>query len=343
MRIGIIGAGAIGSVVGGMLTKAGRDVTLIDQWPEHVEAMRRQGLRLSGTCGDHVIRVKAMHVHELQSVTKPFDAAFVAVKSYDTEWATALVLPYLAQPDGLVVDFQNGINDERVAAVAGRERTLGCVITIGAGLYEAGHATRTDTQSIGFKIGELDGKDTERARGLAGVMNDVAGAKVTTNLFGERWSKLTVNCMAHPIAGLSGLGSAQVRSVPGPARIAIQVAAEAISVGRGCGFEVEPIYGIDAQRFVDAAAGRGTDPLLADMATSAKGLAGGRPSMLQDVLRGRRTEIDYLNGYVVDQGRRAGVKTPFNEMIVRLVHQHGVGTLKPSPDNLDPLMQMLPR
>jgi len=93
MRIGIIGAGAIGSVVGGLLTKAGRDVTLIDQWPEHVEAMRRQGLQLSGTCGDHVIRVKAIHVHELQSVTQPFDAAFVAVKSYDTEWATALVLP----------------------------------------------------------------------------------------------------------------------------------------------------------------------------------------------------------------------------------------------------------
>jgi len=102
MRIGIIGAGAIGSVVGGLLAKVGRDVTLIDQWPEHVEAMRRQGLRLSGTCGDHVIRVKAIHVHELQSITQPFDAAFVAVKSYDTEWATALVLPYLARPDGVV-------------------------------------------------------------------------------------------------------------------------------------------------------------------------------------------------------------------------------------------------
>ena len=174
-------------------------------------------------------------------------------------------------------------------------------------------------------------------------MNDVAGSKATTNLFGERWSKLTVNCMANPIAGLSGLGSAEVRSVPGPARIAIQLAAEAIGVGRRCGFEVEPIYGIDTQRFVDAAAGRGTDQLLAVMAASAKGLAGGRPSMLQDVMRGRRTEIDYLNGYVVDQGRRLEVKTPFNEMIVHLVHEHGVGTLKPSPDNLEPLMQMLQR
>ena len=343
MRIAIIGSGAIGCVVGGMLTKAGRDVTLIDQWPEHVDTIKRQGLRLSGTCGDHVIPVKAMHVHELQSVTKPFDAVFVSVKSYDTEWATALALPYLASPDGVVVDFQNGINDERVAAVAGRERTLGCVITIGAGLYEAGHAMRTDSQAIGFKIGELDGRETDRARKLAEVLNDVAGTKVTTNLFGERWSKLTVNCMANPLAGLSGLGSAEIRSVPEPARIAVQVAAEAILVGRNCGFEVEPIYGIETQRFVDAAAGRGTDALLAEMAAGAKRLAGGRPSMLQDVMRGRRTEIDYLNGYVVDQGRRVGVKTPFNEKVVELVHGHGVGTLKPDPKNLEPLARMLPR
>src|SRR5262245_63035811 len=98
MRIGIIGAGAIGSVVGGMLTKAGRDVTLIDQWPEHVESMRGHGLRLSGTCGEQVIRVKAIHLHELHSVTQPFDAVFISVKSYDTEWATALALGYLAKP-----------------------------------------------------------------------------------------------------------------------------------------------------------------------------------------------------------------------------------------------------
>src|SRR5215813_1001268 len=202
MRIGIIGAGAIGSVVGGMLTKAGRDVTLIDQWPEHVEAMRGHGLQLSGTCGEQRIRVKAIHLHELQSVTQPFDAVFISVKSYDTEWATALALGYLARPDGVVVDFQNGINDERVAAVAGRDRTLGCVILIGAGMYEPGHALRTDTQTVGFKIGELDGRQTDRARRLAEMLSDVATAVVTPNLFGERWSKLAVNCMANPLCGL---------------------------------------------------------------------------------------------------------------------------------------------
>jgi 2-dehydropantoate 2-reductase len=343
MRIGVIGAGAIGCVVGGLLTKAGHDVTLVDQWPEHIETMKRHGLRLSGTCGEHTIPVKALHIHELQGVATPFEAIFVSVKSYDTEWAAQMALAYLKQPDGVVVDFQNGVNDERVASVVGKARCLGCVITIGAGMYEPGHAMRTDSGSVGFKIGEHDGRDTPRAQALARVMNDVAGAKVTTNLWGERWSKLAVNCMANPLAGLSGLGSAEVRTAPIPRRIAIHVAAEVIQVGRAAGYEVEPIYGIDARRFVDAAQGKGWDAVEADMAASVKFLTGGRPSMLQDVMKGRRTEIDYLNGYVSQQGKRLGVPTPVNDAVVAAVRQHGVGTLKPDPKNLEPLVAALPR
>ena len=342
-RLGIVGAGAIGCVVGGMLTKAGHDVTLIDQWPDHVEALKRQGLRLSGTCGDHVIPVTALHLHELQRVVKPFDAVFVAVKSYDTEWATALGVAHLARPHGVVVDFQNGINDERVAAVAGRERCLGAVITIGAGMYEPGHAIRTDHGTIGFKIGEHDGKVTERAERLAKIMGDVAPTKVTTNLFGERWSKLAVNCMANPIAGLSGLGTAEVRTLQEPRLIAIYVGGEAVKVGRACGFEVEPIYGIVAQRFVDAYEGKGLAEVEADVAAEGARRGGGRPSLLQDVMRGRRTEIDYLNGYVCDQGARRGVKTPVNDAVVAAVRSYGVGQLKPDPKNLEPILKVLPK
>jgi 2-dehydropantoate 2-reductase len=342
-RIGIVGAGAMGCVVGGLLTKAGHEVTLIDQWPEHVEAMKRKGLRLSGTCGEHVIPVRALHIHEAQGVRAAFDAVFIAVKSYDTEWATALGVAYLKKPVGVVVDFQNGMNDERVAAVAGRERALGCVITIGAGLYEPGHAIRTDTMPVGFKIGELDGSDSPRVRELARIMNGVAPSKVTTTLWGERWSKLTVNCMANPLAGLSGLGSAEVRSEPGPRRIAIHIAAEVIRVGRAFGQEGEPIFGIEARRFIEAVEGHGLEAVEAEMAVGAKSLSGGRPSLLQDVMKGRRTEIDYLNGYVSEQGRRAGIKTPFNDAVVEAFHGHGVGTLKPDPTNLEPLLKLLAR
>ena len=341
-RIGILGAGAIGSVVGGMLTRAGRDVTLIDQWPEHVETMRAKGLRLSGTIGDFVVPVKAMHMHELQTVTEPFDAVFVAVKSYDTEWATAMALPYLSEPDGVVVDFQNGINDDRVAKVAGRERSLGCVITISAGMYDPGHAMRTDTATIGFKIGEHDGGETPRARELAQIMCAVADSKVTTNLWGERWSKLAINCMANPLSGLTGLGTLEVRTDPQIAAVGVHLGAEAIAVGRGVGHEVEPIYGIPTERYLDAYAGRGLAELLTDIAAIARARGGGQPSLLQDVLKRRRTEIDYLNGYVCREGARVGVKTPFNDAVVEVVRSLGVG-FKPDRGHLAPVIRMLPK
>ncbi len=341
MRIGIIGAGAIGSVVGGMLTKAGHDVTLIDQWPEHIETIRKNGLRLSGTCGDHTIEVKALHVHEAQSIAEPFDLLFIAVKSYDTEWATAMPLSYL-KPDGVVVDFQNGINDERVAAIAGKGRTLGCVITISAGMYEPGHAMRTDTGQIGFKIGEHDGKETARAKELAEIMSAVAETKVTTNLFGERWSKLAINCMANPLAGLTGLGTLQVRTDPQIAAVGVHVGAEAILVGRAAGHEVEPIYGILTQRYVDAYNGKGLQPLLDEIAEKARQRGGGEPSLLQDVKKKRRTEIDYLNGYVCDQGKQRGVKTPYNDTVVATIRALGVG-FSPDRKHLDPVVAMLPK
>ncbi|MFN8522316.1 MAG: 2-dehydropantoate 2-reductase [Chloroflexota bacterium] len=340
-RIGIMGAGAIGSVVGGMLTKAGHDVTMIDQWPAHVEAMRTTGLQLSGTCGEHTVKMNALNLFEAQLISEPFDAAFLSVKGYDTEWATMFIMRFLKEPEGVIVDFQNGINDHRVAAVAGAHRTLGCVITIGAGMYEPGKAMRTDTNEVGFKIGELDGKETARAQKLADVMCDVATTKVTPNLFGERWSKLAVNCMANPVAGLSGLGSSEVRTDPIARKIAIRIADEVIRVGRAAGYEVEPLFGIPAQKFVDAVASEDTAALETEMGARATGLAIGRPSFLQDVMRGRRTEIQELNGLVVSEGRRLGVATPFNEAIVHEVVNFPVGKITPNPKNLEPLARMI--
>ena len=128
--------------------------------------MNRDGLRITEPNGEHLVRVNAVHVHELQSVAESFDYGFVAVKSYDTDWASAMINEHVNQ-DGAIVVFQNGINDERVAKIVGADRTVGCVITIGAGIYEAGHVMRTDTNDIGFKIGEQHGHDTPRAREIA--------------------------------------------------------------------------------------------------------------------------------------------------------------------------------
>jgi 2-dehydropantoate 2-reductase len=201
---------------------------------------------------------------------------------------------------------------------------------------------RTDASTIGFKIGELDGRETDRARRLVTMMDAVAPSKITTNLFGERWSKMATNCMANAIAGLSGYGSAEIRTLPLPRRIAIQLAAEVILVGRAAGYTIEPIFGIEAERFVHAGAGRGLEEVEAEMSEGAARFAGGRPSLLQDVLRGRRTEIEELNGFVVAEGQRLGVPTPFNAAIVAEVQRHAVGTLHSDPANLKALARLLP-
>src|SRR5439155_3536497 len=149
-----------------------------------------------------------------------------------------------------------------------------------------------DSMPLGCRGGELDGRDTPRAGQLAGVPSDRSPAKVTTTLWGERWSKLAVNCMGNGIAGLSELGSAELRLAAGPRRVAIQLGAEAIRVGRAHGHTIEPLTGIDAQRIVDGAEGRGPAEVEAELAAEAKRRTGGRPSLLQDVMKRRRTEVD---------------------------------------------------
>lgn len=340
-RIGIIGAGAIGGVVGGLLTRAGYDVTLFDHWVEHVDEMKRNGLRLSGPLiGDIRIPVNAKHLYEAQEISEPFDLGFVAVKSYDTEWASAFISP-LVSDDGAIVDFQNGINDERVAAVVGRERTLGCVITIGCGMYDPGHCIRTDTRTLGFKVGELDGSDSDRARDIAAIINSVAGAESTTNLWGERWGKLAVNCMANPIAGLSGYGSGEVRAREETRWLCIRIAAEVVQVGRAYGHNIEAVWGIDSQKFVDVANGGDSTDLDAELVAGAQALGAGRPSFLQDVIRGRRVEIDALNGWVVEQGRAVEVATPVNQAVAEVVRSFPVGELRSDPAHLGLIMDRL--
>ena len=339
-RIAVIGAGAIGGNVGGVLSLAGHDVTLIDQWPEHVEAIRARGLIIERPDDELVARPNALHLHEVQQLTARFDYVFVSVKSYDTEWACVLLRPHL-RPDGAFVDFQNGINDETVAGVVGAERTLGAVVTIGAGCYEAGKVIRTDRNPHGFKIGEFDGADTPRARELADLLQSVAESSVTTNLWGERWSKLMINCMNNGVAGLSGYGTADVRTLEGPRRIGIQLGAETIRVAKALGFEVAPVLNVQPDDLVAAAEGRKLEAVEESILEAAGFAGAGRPSLLQDTMKGRRTEIEALNGLVSSKGLEAGVPTPFNDRIVEVVNELGVG-FKPDPKHLNPLLEMLP-
>src|SRR6202789_1283841 len=129
-RIAVVGAGAVGGYVGASLAHAGHDVTLIDPWPEHVEAIRANGMNLYGMteAERRTVKVNAMHLTELQNLAKqrPIDIAFISMKSYDTIWATQMIRQYLS-PGACVVSMQNCINEERVASVVGWGRTLGVI------------------------------------------------------------------------------------------------------------------------------------------------------------------------------------------------------------------------
>lgn len=342
MRIAVVGAGAIGGYLGGMLSRAGYDVTLVDQWPEHVEAMKHQGLRITTANGEYRVPVKAIHIHELQK-QEPFDLAILSVKSYDTAWACTLIEPYL-KPEGFVASAQNSINEERIAQVVGWGRTVGIVVTVGAGLYEPGHVERTDDpERIGYKVGEVHGRVTPRIQRLAEMLSTAAKTLVTTNLWGERWAKLAINCMANPIAGITGLGSAATRQHIDTRRIAIHIAAEVVQVGEALGYPIEPIGSIPPHMMKEAAQGKGLEEVELRLMEDAQRSREGRPSLLQDVLKGRRTEIDHLNGMVARLGAQVGIPTPFNSAIVPIVKEVEAGKRKPSLENIAPLKALLER
>src|SRR5688572_25084366 len=160
-HIVFMGAGAVGGYVGGHLTRVGQDVTLVDPWPEHVQAMREKGLHLTDAQAEHVVKVNAIHVSDVQGfMRKPVDIAVICTKSYDTEWAAMMIRPYLA-PRGYVVSMQNGINEERIARAVGWGRTVGTTVsTISVNAYEPGRIKRyqepgSATQHNVFRVGEV--------------------------------------------------------------------------------------------------------------------------------------------------------------------------------------------
>jgi 2-dehydropantoate 2-reductase len=345
-RIAIVGAGALGGYVGGNFARQGLDVTLIDPWPEHVEVIRAKGLELDGVTPEEKFTVKPniIHLTELQSFAKsPFDIAMVAMKSYDTAWATALIAPYLAQ-DGFVVSLQNCMNEETIAGIVGWGRTVGVVASlISVDLYEAGKIRRTIAKGgdkhIVFRVGEPHGRITPRIEELTGWFKGIDSSKATSNLWGERWSKLVQNGMGNGVSAASGLSSAACAADPKIRRFQIRLAGEAIRVGQALGYTLENIKGLDPERIAranedDAAALAEVDAAFTPKAGSNPRADIQRPSMAQDIRKGRRTEIEAMNGYVARRGAEQGLKAPANAKLTEIVTRVERGEVAAAPELL---------
>jgi len=305
--------------------------------------MRRHGIELTGlTAAErHTLPVNALHITDVQRLVKEkqVDIAFLSVKSYDTEWAVQLIRPYLA-PDGFVVSLQNCINEERVAQHVGWGRTVGCIASlIAVELYAPGRIKRTvplggDRHTV-FRVGEPHGRVTRRVEEVAEMLRAVDSAKVTTNLWGERWSKLVINSMRNGLSAATGLFGNQRDTQEGPRWVSIRLGSEAVKVGQALGFQLEKMLGMEPE--VLARAGEGHKDALTEITNvlmdGAKRRADDqRPSMAQDISKGRRTETDFINGYVAARGVEIGVPAPTHALMNEAVRRVERGEVKPSPD-----------
>ena len=343
MRIAIVGAGAVGGYIGAHLARAGRDVVLIDGWPEHVEAMRRNGLRITAMEPDGCFTssVRALHLSDVPQLAweRPFDTAFIAVKAYDTGWATALILPYLA-PTGFLVSAQNSINEDCIAALVGWTRVLGCSVGLhSAELVGPAHIERNslrgDAVRIGMKVGEPHGRVTRRAEAVAAMLSLGDSAAVTTNLWGDRWSKLVINAMRNATCAMTGLSSKERDQDEPVRRLSIRLGSQAVRVGRALGLALEPMSGLDldllARAEHDAAAMAELEAQI--LAVNATRSDAARPSMGQDIRKGRRTETEAINGLVARRGEEVGVDAGLHARVDALMRRIEAGELQPAREH----------
>ena len=295
MKIAVIGAGAMGGSYGGLLAVAGHEVCLIDAWQAHVEAIRREGLRVDGARGDHRVRVPAS--------TAPIGAgaemAILFVDASNTAAAAETARQVLA-PDGFAITFQNGIgNVERLQAVLGRERVLGGSSMCSAATTGPGHVRLTHLGKT--SIGETDRAARPRTAQLAKMLNDAGfETEVVPDVMAVIWEKFALNCCINALAATTGLRAGEMARLPALDALQDRIIAEVMTVTDAKGIRLP------------------TADLPANIKAQCRKKFN-KPSMLQHVDAGRRTEIDALNGALLREAQALGIATPYNEALVALL------------------------
>ncbi len=213
-KIAVLASGANGSCAAADLVKAGHDVVLIDQWPEHVEAMRTNGLTISMPEEEVYADVRAHHLCDVCTFTEPFDIVFLFAKAYDTRWLAELIGPHLAE-DGLLVGVQNAMTTDDIVSAVGPNRTLGCVVELSSELFTPGRVQRNSNRSkTWFGIGSLTPDMDHRVAEAATLLGTVGQVSVSEDITSAKWTKLVVNAMCLGPTAMSGLNVAEALALP---------------------------------------------------------------------------------------------------------------------------------
>ena len=337
-KIAVLGAGSIGSSVGADLTKAGYDVTIIDQWTAHVDAMKKDGLDITMPGENLQIPVRAWHLSELAEYVPEFDIVFLVVKSYDTRWMSYLIEPYLRE-NGIFIGLQNGMNNAIISEAIGVDRTIGAVVELSAELFTPGVVKRdTNRTSTWFGFGELDGSLTPRLSEIKEIMENVATISLTENIEGAKWTKLICNTMTMGPIGLTGLKNWDARKLPGMFDMSVALGRESMAVGKALGYELEPIFGMSAEEFSQA-----TDETLIKAVETLMEHIGkeGVTAPIHDHLKGRKSEMSLINGLVAEKGKEFNIPVECNAAVTEIDRRLNESELEMDPSNFGLLKSMI--
>jgi 2-dehydropantoate 2-reductase len=325
----VVGGGAIGGVTAALMTGKVRRVMVLDADREHVARMRDPGLELDQLGERRMVRIDA-YADPSELPAEP-EFALVTLKAAYLEPA----LTPLRDRAQTFVSLGNGLVQDRIASLVGGDRLLIGTVEWGATNLGPGHLAQTTRAP--FVIGEPDGSDSDRLHRLSAALQTAAEVRLSHDIRGQVWSKLLINSTWSGLGVASGLLYGEVAEHPLGRRLAVEVWREGVAVGQAQDLELQELVGVAAQDIASA------DPEVSDRAidTMIGQLGATKASMLQDIERGVRSEVDVINGAVVERGRAHGVDTPLNAGIVELVHAYESGDARPSPAAFERLAQRL--
>lgn len=334
MRIAIMGAGSLGTVIGALVSQKYTDTILIDVYQEHVDALNQNGATGVGLY-EFNLPVKACTPDQMEG---KFDYVFYLAKATANDIALNQLLPHLHEKS-VVCTLQNGLPEDDVAEYVGKERTVGGTVGWGATFQSPG-VTKVTTlkekiEKAAFEVGEIDGKVTDRIKQVKEILDCVGHTTIETNLIGARWTKLFVNSTFSGMSAALGCTYGDVLDNPKALDCAAYTANEVMKTAKILGIKMEPWQGIDVTKVMFDKKEEIPDryPIIFDIFSPHRQV---QASMLNDMQRGNfSTEIDSINGKVVLYGKKAGVETPFNSKIVEIVKKHQTLKELPTMENLN--------
>ena len=333
MRAAIVGAGSLGTIIGALMTKGGHPVDLIDTNREHVDALNKVGARVTGEM-DLLVPVRALTPDEMSG---KYDLVFLLSKQTANQAVLSNLLPFL-HDESVVCTLQNGIPEPSVAAVVGQGRTIGGAVGFGATWIGPGVSKLTTTEDavkkFAFEIGEMDGVMRPRLKTAQAYLGCVGRTELLDDLMGIRWSKVLMNATFSGMSAALGCTFGEVMDDPRSLLCVAFIADETVRAAHAAGHRMAAMQGEDFERFLlpSPASVPEVLPLIRKIWTRHRQL---RASMLQDLEKGRDTEINFINGIVCRTAREHGLATPFNDRVVELVSEAQAARSVPDFSNVE--------